>query len=274
VFGFFAASERELNFIEKQYRRNGFDDVKVVPSSVRRLARPSGWYRVFRENAALGSDHELGRHYDVIHCMSGGFLHLYLTRGAGVPLTCDTLLLDSTPILPTPRAFTQFSRQFARDLAPKFSRVVDAVPWHAHLGFTHFRWAFAALRLRMKHVSKLVLGLHAPAERPRRDLTTAWLKMSAGAAMAAILPFKSYDAITNHAAHAVFARAPKGQRPKRAVFLHNPADPYLADADVVEIIDGARRSGLRVDVQEVSHGHVRTIFKDPKAIFDRALAPA
>ena len=31
IFGFFAASPRELGFIEKQYARNGFTDVVVAP---------------------------------------------------------------------------------------------------------------------------------------------------------------------------------------------------------------------------------------------------
>ena len=47
-----------------------------MPSVVNKLARPSGWYKIFRDNAKLGRAHPLGRHFDVVHCMSGGFLNL------------------------------------------------------------------------------------------------------------------------------------------------------------------------------------------------------
>ena len=45
VFGFFGASDRELALIEKRYAKNGYECV-VVPSPVKEVARPSGWYRI------------------------------------------------------------------------------------------------------------------------------------------------------------------------------------------------------------------------------------
>ena len=45
VFGFFGASDRELALIEKRYAKNGYECV-VVPSPVKEVARPSGWYKI------------------------------------------------------------------------------------------------------------------------------------------------------------------------------------------------------------------------------------
>ena len=192
VFGFFGASDRELALIEKRYAKNGYECV-VVPSPVKEVARPSGWYKNFRRNARLGKDHELARHFDVVHCMSGGFLNYYLTRGAGVPLACDTLLLDSTPILPKPRAFTTFARQFMRDALP-FGKVVDLFPQPLHLFLIRTRWSVTAFRLRVQHWFLRRLGRHP---RAWRDLTTRWLRVSSSAARRG-----NYEPIVAHAARA------------------------------------------------------------------------
>ena len=114
----------------------------------------------------------------MVHCMSGGFLNYYLTRGAGVPLACDTLLLDSTPILPKPRAFTTFARQFMRDALP-FGKVVDLFPQPLHLFLIRTRWSVTAFRLRVQHWFLRRLGRHP---RAWRDLTTRWLRVSSSAA--------------------------------------------------------------------------------------------
>ena len=262
VFGFFGASDRELALIEKRYAKNGYECV-VVPSPVKEVARPSGWYKNFRRNARLGKDHELARHFDVVHCMSGGFLNYYLTRGAGVPLACDTLLLDSTPILPKPRAFTTFARQFMRDALP-FGKVVDLFPQPLHLFLIRTRWSVTAFRLRVQHWVLRRLGRHP---RAWRDLTTRWLRVSSSAARRG-----NYEPIVAHAARVAFGRAPAAPPPKRAVFLHNPADPYLSRDDVLATVGAAGRLGLAADVHEVATNHVQTIFQKPRLIFEGALA--
>ena len=262
VFGFFGASDRELALIEKRYAKNGYECV-VVPSPVKEVARPSGWYKNFRRNARLGKDHELARHFDVVHCMSGGFLNYYLTRGAGVPLACDTLLLDSTPILPKPRAFTTFARQFMRDALP-FGKVVDLFPQPLHLFLIRTRWSVTAFRLRVQHWFLRRLGRHP---RAWRDLTTRWLRVSSSAARRG-----NYEPIVAHAARVAFGRAPAAPPPKRAVFLHNPADPYLSRDDVLATVGAAERLGLAADVHEVATNHVQTIFQKPRIIFEGALA--
>ena len=264
VFGFFAAKDRELNFIKKQYAKYGYDDVVVEPSAIARLARPSGWYKVFRENAGLGRDHHLARHFDVVHCMSGGFLHLYLTRGAGVPLTCDTLLLDSTPILPKPAAFVTFARQFIRDLGA--GRLVDLFPRVLHLSIVRARWSLTALRLRLQH------RLLRWSSGEKIGHLTAWLRMSSAAAISGGA-LTSFDEISKHAERTIFASSPRAEPPKRTVFLHNPDDPYLSHDDVLATLDAARALGMPTHVREVPTNHVQTIFRDPKTVM-AALAEA
>ena len=142
-----------------------------------------------------------------MHCMSGGFLNYYLTRGAGVPLACDTLLLDSTPILPKPRAFTTFARQFMRDALP-FGKVVDLFPQPLHLFLIGTRWSVTAFRLRVQHWFLRRLGRHP---RAWRDLTTRWLRVSSSAARRG-----NYEPIVAHAARVArsVARRRRRRRPK------------------------------------------------------------
>ena len=63
-----------------------------------------------------------------------------------------------------------------------------------------------------------------------------------------------------------------GAAAKKAVFLHNPADPYLSRDDVLATVGAAERLGLEADVHEVATNHVQTIFQKPRLIFEGALA--
>jgi hypothetical protein len=132
VLGWFHASERELAYVRKLYLRHGFTDVVVRPSVIGKIAKPRGWYRSIRRGlrqeavatqaatrALVGgrgkssaSEPDVSRHFDVVHCLSGGFLSLYVLLRSGNRLSYDTLLLDSTPILPNPVAYTRFARAF------------------------------------------------------------------------------------------------------------------------------------------------------------------
>ena len=96
VLGWFHASERELGYVAKLYARNGFTDVVVRPSVIGKIAKPRGWYRSIRRglraeavathattSAIVGRDmpseeSNVSRHFDVVHCLSGGFLSLYV----------------------------------------------------------------------------------------------------------------------------------------------------------------------------------------------------
>merc|ERR1719152_566822 len=98
--------------------------------------------------------HPIGRHFDVVHAMSGGFLQLYLLRAAGVGLRFEKLLLDSTPILPKPAAFANFQREFARDatgaLAGALRCALALVPPRAHAGLVRAAWFAGAARQRAR----------------------------------------------------------------------------------------------------------------------------
>ena len=92
---------------------------------------------------------ELDREFDVVHCMSGGFLNLYLLLSAHVPLRCRTLVMDSTPILPQPRAFVRFARAYMRENG--LAAVPALLPEPLHTAFYTARWSLGALYVRIKH---------------------------------------------------------------------------------------------------------------------------
>jgi hypothetical protein len=107
-----------LQLVERVYKRYGYTDIHIHESPVKLLSKPRGWYRTFVSSVTNVDDeqHEqLARHYDVVHCMSGGFLNLYLLLAAGVPLLFDHLVLDSTPIMPKPSSFVRFTRAYLAD---------------------------------------------------------------------------------------------------------------------------------------------------------------
>lgn len=97
VLGWFFASKRELEYVRKAYDKNGFD-VTIQPSIVNVLAKPRGWYRTLRRRLQPNrktpepEPHALGRKFDVVHCLSGGFLSLYVLRRSRVALTFQTLV--------------------------------------------------------------------------------------------------------------------------------------------------------------------------------------
>ena len=108
VLGWFGAQDKELEFVKKIYKKKGFGDVVVQPSPIATCSKPRGWYRsvaslsraMEKHQAVGGSDADgasstakdealekalaIGRDFDVVHVMSGGFLNLYLTLLSGV----------------------------------------------------------------------------------------------------------------------------------------------------------------------------------------------
>eukprot|EP00611_Tribonema_gayanum_P031662 TRINITY_DN9208_c0_g1_i1.p2 TRINITY_DN9208_c0_g1~~TRINITY_DN9208_c0_g1_i1.p2 ORF type:complete len:246 (-),score=78.94 TRINITY_DN9208_c0_g1_i1:894-1631(-) len=107
VLSWFFANPRELKLVERVYRRFGYADVQIYESPVAALSKPRGWYRTFigslREDKGGsggggsgggdgGGSAALARSFDLVHCMSGGFLQLYLLLAAGVALDFKTLV--------------------------------------------------------------------------------------------------------------------------------------------------------------------------------------
>mmetsp|Transcript_4675 Transcript_4675/g.14145 ORF Transcript_4675/g.14145 Transcript_4675/m.14145 type:complete len:99 (-) Transcript_4675:534-830(-) len=95
--------------------------------------------------------------------------------------------------------------------------------------------------------------------------------MSSAAAMSGGT-VRSYDTISEHCERVLFGRAPAAPAPRRAIFLHNPSDPYLSNPDVLATVEHARNLGLETHVKEVSTSHVQTIFRTPALVFDDCLA--
>ena len=97
-----------------------------------------GWYgRMVCGGAgpAAAAGERGGRHYDVVHAQSGGFLQLYLLLRTGAVRSMDTLVLDSTPIMPRPDALAAFAhggRPLARALLLVRWAVELRLVWLAH----------------------------------------------------------------------------------------------------------------------------------------------
>ena len=81
--------------------------------TIRRRLQPRRLAKLQAQDVPIANA-DLDRHFDVVHCMSGGFLQLYVLLRSGIHLNFSTLLFDSTPILPKPVAFTTFARAYMR----------------------------------------------------------------------------------------------------------------------------------------------------------------
>jgi hypothetical protein len=115
ILGWFYAEPRQLKFVARMYKKKGYADVVTCESDVGVVSKPKGWYKAcLQTQKTMNQDggHPLAREFDVVHVMSGGFLNLYQLLFAGVKIDFKTLVLDSTPILPKPAAFTRFARAY------------------------------------------------------------------------------------------------------------------------------------------------------------------
>ena len=168
VLGWFFATERELEYVRRAYKRNGFTDIVIQPSQVGIIAKPRGWYRSMRRrlqprrkqkhedaNCALPAE-QLGRHFDVVHCLSGGFLALYVLLRSGVDLRFNRLLFDSTPILPKPSAFTRFARAYMESVG--LALPLKLFPAALHLWLVSARWWLSITYIKLKHTLLETIG--------------------------------------------------------------------------------------------------------------------
>ncbi|CAE8709324.1 unnamed protein product [Polarella glacialis] len=265
VFGWFGATQRELEMVQRVYRKNGYDIVTVVQSSIAQMTSPRGWCGTVKAHVKMGDDHPLARHVDVVHCLSGGFLNYYLLKASHVPLSCRLLLLDSTPILPKPQAFTTFTRQFLTDAGR--GRAVSMFPRQLHEGLVHVRWVLSARRAlaeeRLASLWRAAMGAVgfkvAPASPARH-----WVRLIMGLAVRG-----SYDRVVRHTLSKVFGGSPDVRPPETVVFLHNPEDPYLDNSDVENTVAAASQFGPSVSEQLVTTGHIQTLFRKPKNVFSQ-----
>jgi hypothetical protein len=178
VLSWFYAQPKEIELVKRIYKKRGYSTVIVVESLVKDAATPRGWYKSFLRSVlhsaysaprdsqiilsgryvkgsktasdiAAPLNAALDRRFDVVHCMSGGFLNLYLLLSARVPLRCGTLVMDSTPILPQPRAFVRFARAYMNENG--MGTVPAILPEPIHTAFYTARWSLGALYVRIKH---------------------------------------------------------------------------------------------------------------------------
>lgn len=196
VCGWFGASERELRIVKRVYARNGFKDVTIVPSGILQLTQPMGWFRTFRSNLAQGAAHPLARHFDVVHVMSGGFLQLYLARAARVPLSWGALILDSTPILPTPRSFANFQRELLSERAkPRTATLVRRLfPRRLHEFLVHASWLWGTARVRLAcKLARARAAVWPSGDLRERELLTLWVRLTMASAFRG-----RYDRLIDH----------------------------------------------------------------------------
>jgi len=259
VLGWFFASERELELVRRLYKRNGFDDVVVEASHVATMSKPRGWYRQMRRNVRAqqqgGASHALARHFDVIHVLSGGYLHLYTLVGSGVGLSYDKLLLDSTPILPDPVSVTRFTRSWLHEAGHALP--LRLVSQGAHLGFVRARWGAGLRYVRLRERLSRAVGR----EKPELGHFRALLGLASSGDFARVAALCTDRIVGAASEKASF------------VFLYNPDDPYISAADVEIVASMARGAGFEAEMVTVGYEHVRTLFKKPKVVFD-LLGPA
>ena len=286
VLGWFGAQDKELEFVKKIYKKKGFSDVVVHASPIASCSKPRGWYRSVASLSKAtagggGADAdadavvraaEISRPFDVVHVMSGGFLNLYLTLMAGVPLKFDTLVLDSTPILPKPASFTRFARAYMASMKDSpVALIPKLVPAWLHLAYVSSRWTVSSAYVGLKHVAcsllaKLGLGSSAAA---------GTRKLSSFAPTAVTM---RYGPIVDHCIETIFGGQQSSQtkdgKPLHAIFVHNPEDPYINNDDLKATSARARDDyGCTVDEVEVPTDHVKANFRKPAAIFGKTAPP-
>mmetsp|Transcript_27114 Transcript_27114/g.65477 ORF Transcript_27114/g.65477 Transcript_27114/m.65477 type:complete len:331 (+) Transcript_27114:126-1118(+) len=218
VLGWFYATPRELEYVRKLYTRNGYTHVVVLPSVVQRIAKPRGWYRTIRQHTPPA---HLGRHFDVVHCLSGGFLSMYVLRSSGVPITYSSLVLDSTPILPKPGSYTRFTRAYMRENGLAFP--LKLLPTRAHEQLVEQRWKLGLRYIKLRHALLRKMG------REEEERVASWTSGPAAWALNG-----DYGRVARHALSTLYQGAVDGAR---VLFVYNPDDPYI---DCIDVDDAAQ----------------------------------
>lgn len=269
VLGWFFATERELAYVTKMYKKNGYDEVVIKPSPVGIMTKPRGWYRTIRRRlqpkrlAKLQAQDQpipladLDRHFDVVHCMSGGFLQLYVLLRSGISLNFSTLLFDSTPILPQPVAFTTFLRAYMHNAG--WTIPLKLIPAKVMISIVAWRWRLSILYIRAKHALLGKLG------RPQGDELNTWVGTDGPAAWGFAGDFPR---VSRHALGTVFEGATRcGESGAEVHFLYNPDDEFMDVGDVEMAAELATQCGLSVHRTRVGVDHIKALFSSPKTVF-------
>uniref|UniRef100_A0A7S0W402 AB hydrolase-1 domain-containing protein n=1 Tax=Hemiselmis tepida TaxID=464990 RepID=A0A7S0W402_9CRYP len=261
IIAWFHAEPKQLELVKRIYKKKGYTDVVVQESPVHQISTPRGWYQTFISciknggPSKDGSGENIARHFDLVHCMSGGFLQLYLLLAAKVPIQFTRLVMDSTPILPQPKAFVRFARAYMDDnglsVVPKF------LPLRLHNGYQTARWSIGATYVRLKHkgfIKKQLKGL----EPGLFETTNEWTRWAARNSAR-----NNYDDIVDDAINTVFNR-----EGLHTTFVYNKEDRYINTEEIQSIIAKCEEFGGKADEVLTKTGHIETIFRKPKLLFD------
>lgn len=258
ILGWFYAEPRQLKFVARMYKKKGYDDVVTCESDVNVVSKPKGWYKAcLQTQNTMNQDggHPLAREFDTVHVMSGGFLNLYQLLFAGVKIDFKTLVLDSTPILPKPAAFTRFARAYMDSVG--LTIIPKLIPSPIHQAFVAFRWSLQSVYIKIQHqILRLMVVLG------RRKAASDQMKKLNSQANLSLT--NRYVPIIDDVVATVF----KNSGVEKAVFVYNPDDPFINSADVDSTMEGAKGAGVEV-VAAPTPGvdHVQTLFKKPDAIW-------
>lgn len=258
VISWFYAEPKQIELVKRIYQKKGFKDVVVHESPVKATATPRGWYKTFighvKSMDKIQAEGMLARKFDVVHCMSGGFLNLYLILSAKIPVQFDHLVMDSTPIMPKPAAFVRFARAYMNDNGLK--AVTKILPEPVHTGYQSLRWSIGALYVRFKHKTFIKKELRS-LDKEKFEFSNDWSRWAAGSSAK-----MDYKSIVDDAISTVFNRPGL-----KVAFIYNDKDSYLNPADVKYVIQKCKEFG--VDTTEVltETKHIETIFRKPNILF-------
>ncbi|CAM9758800.1 unnamed protein product [Chrysoparadoxa australica] len=207
------------------------------------------------EKAMTESPEYLNRHYDVVYCMSGGFLNLYILLASGVPLTFDKLVMDSTPILPKPSSFVRFARAYMEDNG--FELIPRVLPKPIHRRAISLKWWFSVIYVRLKHRFKVRRQLRAIGGEVQQ-IGENW-----GGSVSRMASHSNWEGVADDAISTIFDR-----KDLESVFITNAEDPYICPDDVQKVMEMARGYGNNVKEVQVDVPHIQGIFRSPNSIFD------
>lgn len=266
VFSWFYAAPKELELVKRIYKKKGFSKVVVQESIVKEIATPRGWYRTYEKftgGAELDKELQatLGQEFDVVHCMSGGFLNLALALTSSIPVRFKVLVLDSTPIMPQPKAFVRFARAYMKDHG--LDVITKLLPEPLHTAFYTSRWGLGGGYVRLKHKVMQLTGIKGKrriGDMPYEEMEK-WTRWATHVAM-----LDRYDNMTQVTIDTVLDKQASGV--EECIFLYNPTDPYINPDDVNTVINHCPDAGVEATIVHVGTKHIETLFRKPNVLFN------
>ena len=253
--------------MKRIYKKKGYSKIVIQESIVKEIATPRGWYRTY-DRFVAGEDTiskelqaNLGQEFDVVHCMSGGFLNLALVLSSKLPLRFKTLVLDSTPIMPQPKAFVRFARAYMNENG--LGLVTTMLPEPLHTAFYTSKWGIGGAYVRLKHKMLKRFGFRTKrklGDIPYEEMEN-WTRWATHVAM-----LDRYENMTQVTVKTVLDNKSTGVQ--EAIFLYNPNDPFINTADVEMVIEQCSQLGVNAIIKHVETKHIETLFRKPNVLFN------